>query len=463
MFGRFRFATALLMGASLLVAGCGGQDDGKAKEGAAKAGKEGEVRAGQAVSVAPIEPRNFSPRLIVAGQVQAVQSARVFPTSSGAQVVRLLADAGDSVNAGQVLAVLDATQIGADRQLLEAQVRRARTALAEARVQVASAQQDFSRTTSGVRESQLDLRQAEIAYQQARSEYERARSTTEEGALSEEAVESRKAAMDLAFARLQGQQGDIRALTDNRRQQLQQAQARLQAAEADLEVSIAQQRQANVRQNAGNVVAPVSGIVTERNVSVGEIAGGGGTPMFVITAGGALEVAAEIPEADMARLVPGMSASFRAPDGSTVRATLRRLPAQIDPQRRTGIARFSLQPSAQIQAGMFLTGEASSQPRGVLAIRASALVYDSEGTSVYVVGADNRVRKVRVTVGQREGVYAELIDGPVAGTLVVTAGASFLAENERINPKREEPGEVPQPAAPAPAIVPEDEIETAPK
>jgi HlyD family secretion protein len=112
---------------------------------------------------------------------------------------------------------------------------------------------------------------------------------------------------------------------------------------------------------------------------------------------------------------------------------------------------------------MFLTGEASSQQRGVLTVRASALIYDSEGTSVYVVGANNRVSKVKVTVGQRQGVYAELIDGPVAGTLVVTAGASFLAENELINPKREEPGEIPQPAAPPPAIVPDDEIEIAPK
>ncbi|MCU0881532.1 MAG: efflux RND transporter periplasmic adaptor subunit [Hyphomonadaceae bacterium] len=461
MVGRVRFATALMLGAALVLAGCSGSGDAKSKEGEAKDGKAGkaETRAGQAVSVSPIEPMNFSPRLIVAGQVQAVQSARVFPTASGAQVVRLLVDAGDRVNAGQVLAVLDATQISADRDLLEAQVRRARTALAEARVQVTAAEQDLNRVSSGIRETQLNLRQAEVAYQQARSEYERARSTTEEGALSEEAVEARRAAMELAQARLDGQRGDVRAITDNRRQGLAQARARASAAEADLAVAIAQQRQSNVRQNAGNVVAPVSGIVTERNVSVGEIAGAAGTPMFVITAGGALEVAAEVPEADMPRLVPGMSASFRAPDGSTVLATLRRMPAQIDPQRRTGLARFSLQPTPQVQAGMFLTGEASSQPRGVMAVPASALVYDSEGTSVYVVGANNRVNRVRVQVGQREGAFAELVDGPPAGTLVVTAGASFLSQNELINPKREEPassGTAPAtpattPAAPAPA------------
>jgi HlyD family secretion protein len=452
--GRVRFVTALMVSASLVLVGCNSGGDGKAAKEEAKSEEKAKARTGQAVSVAAIEPQNFEPRLIVAGQVQAIQSARVFPTATGAQVVRLLVDAGDRVQAGQVLAVLDATQISADRDLLEAQVRRARTALAEARVQVTAAEQDLSRVGTGVRESQLSLRQAEIAYRQARSEFERAQSTTVEGALSEEAVEARRAAMELAQARLDGQRGDVRAITDNRRQVLAQARARATAAEADLEVAIAQQRQANVRQNAGNVVAPVSGIVTERNVSVGEIAGATGSPMFVITTGGALEVAAEVPEADMARLTPGMSASFRAPDGSTVLAALRRLPAQIDPQRRTGLARFSLEPTSQVQAGMFLTGEAFTPPRGVLAVPASALVYDADGTSVYVVGSNNRVSKVQVRVGQRQGAFAELIEGPAAGTLVVTAGASFLSENELINPKREAPSEAAPPASPRPNAAP---------
>lgn len=464
---------ALAVGALVLVAGCqqGGGDaqdkgaaaptrDGADKQDGARA--PGPGRQPQAVSVAPVELQNFAPRLVVAGQVQPVEQARVFPTQQGAQVIRLLADAGDRVRAGQPLAVLDSQQVTADRQLLEAQVRRARTALAEANVGVAAARQNLARAESGQLESGLSLEQARIALRQAEAEYQRALATTEDGALSQEQIDARRAARDLAQSRVTTGTADARAILDQRRQQLDQAQARAAAAAADLEVAVAQQRQSNVRQNAGVVTAPVSGLVTQRNVAVGEIAGAGGQPMFVITANDALEVAAEVPEADIARLSPGMTALFRAPDGSQVEGALRRMPAQIDPQRRTGIARFSIMPNPSVRAGVFLTGEATSATRGVLAVPASALIFDRQGASVFVLQAGNTVGKVRVTPGQRQGQFVELIDGPRAGALVVTAGASFLAEGETINPKREDPREAGAAAAPPPAAAPASPAPTAP-
>jgi HlyD family secretion protein len=449
MRNRVRTAKTLVLGASLLaLAACGGQggdgNDGKGSEEAKEAAlPAGPGRQPQAVSVAAVELQNFAPRLVVAGQVQPVAQARVFPTQSGAQVIRLLVDAGDRVRAGQPMAVLDSQQVEADAELLDAQVRRARTALAEAQTAVAAARQNLS------------LQQAEIALAQAEAEYQRALATSADGALSQEQIEARKTARDLAAARFSNQRGDIRALLDARRQQLEQAEARAAAATADLQVAEAQRRQSNVRQNSGVVSAPVSGLVTQRNVTVGEIAGAGGQPMFVITANDALEVAAEVPEVDIPRLTPGMEAVFRAPDGTNVFGVLRRMPAQIDSQRRTGIARFSLEPAPGVRAGVFLTGEATSANRSVLAVPASALIFDREGASVFVLGARNAVQKVRVTAGQRQGTFVELIDGPQAGAMVVTAGASFLAEGEVIAPKREVPGDgprtAPAQAAPAPS------------
>lgn len=472
----------LILAAAAMVLAAGCQGGGENKQASDKAGAEkkadenppGPGRQAQAVSVAPIELQNFAPRLVVAGQVQPVDQARVFPTQQGAQVIRLLVDAGDRVRAGQPMAVLDSQQVNADRDLLEAQVRRARTALAEANTGVAAARQNLTRAQSGQLESGLSLEQAEIAFRQADAEYQRALATTEDGALSQEQIEARKAARDLAESRVTVGRADARAIIDQRRQQLDQAQARATAASADLQVAIAQQRQANVRQNSGIVTAPVSGLVTQRNVTVGEIAGASGQPMFVITANDALEVAAEVPEADIARLTLGMRAVFRAPDGTQVEGTLRRLPAQIDPQRRTGIARFSINAAPSIRAGVFLTGEASSTSRGVLAVPASALLFDREGASLFVVGADNKVAKRRVVTGQREGGFVELVQGPPAGTVVVTAGASFLAEGEVINPKREDPGTpapapapgpapAPAPAAPAPAAPATAPAQTQPK
>jgi HlyD family secretion protein len=507
----------LSLAATLMLTACGGSSDKKGDAKGAKsekggAGKEkGDARALQAVSVQPIELQNFAMRLVVAGQVQAVNEARVFPTSSGARVLQILADAGDRVNAGQALARLDGRQINADSELLAAQVRRARTALAEAEVGLTAARQNFARTQSGPKESGLDTRgadaqllearqalaratqaqketalsteQAEIALRQAQSEYNRALSVKGEGALAIEQIEARRAQAELAAARLRTQRvdataivenrrsalaqlearagnvrGDAAALLDGRRQAVAQAAARVEAARADLAVTIAQQAQSDSRQNNGIITAPVSGLVISRNVNVGEIAGAAGQPMFTIVTNNALELAAEVSEGDLGRLNLGMTAQFSAPDGTPTYGVLRRLPAQIDPQRRTGIARFTLDGNPSVKAGVFLTGAATASSRGVSAIPASSVVYGPEGASVFVLRSDDTVRKAPVVLGGRQGQLVEIINGPQLGAIIVTSGSSFLAEGEKVNPKpvvptaptaTPSPVKTPQPSTPA--------------
>jgi HlyD family secretion protein len=497
------------LAATLALSACGGSGDKKGEAKAEKGGDakaKGESRALQAVSVAPIELENFSPRLVVAGQVQAVNEARVFPTASGARVLQVLADAGDRVNAGQALARLDGRQISADSELLTAQVRRARTALAEAEVGLTAARQNFARTQSGPVESGLDARgadaqlsearkaltralqtqketalstdQAEIALRQAQSEYDRALSVKGDGVLAIEQVEARRAQAELAASRLRSQRvdasaivenrrstlaqlearagnarGDAGAFLDARRQGVAQATARVEAARADLAVTIAQQAQSDSRQNNGVITAPVSGLVISRSVNVGEIAGAGGQPMFTIVTDNALELAAEVSEGDLGRLALGMTAQFTAPDGTPTYGVLRRLPAQIDPQRRTGIARFTLDGNPSVKAGVFLTGAATASSRGVAAIPASSVVYGPDGAAVFVLRSDDTVRKARVVLGGRQGQLVEIIDGPQMGAMIVTSGSSFLSEGEKVNPVRVVPTAPPatpnQPSTPA--------------
>jgi HlyD family secretion protein len=509
--------------ASLMLAGCsGGSGDKKGDAKGEKAEKggapkeKGQARALQAVSVQPIEIQNFSLRLIVAGQVQAINEARVFPTASGARVLQVLADAGDRVNAGQALARLDGRQINADSELLAAQVRRARTALAEAEVGLTAARQNLTRTQSGPKESGLDTRgadaqliearqalaratqaqketalsteQAEIALRQAQSEYNRALSVKGDGVLALEQIEARRAQAELAASRLRTQRvdataivearrsalaqlearagnarGDAAAILDGRRQAVAQAAARVEAAKADLAVTIAQQTQSDSRQNNGIITAPVSGLVISRTVNVGEIAGAGGQPMFTIVTNNALELAAEVSEGDLGRLSLGMTAQFTAPDGTPTYGVLRRLPAQIDPQRRTGIARFTLDGNPSVKAGVFLTGAATSTSRGVAAIPASSVVYGPDGAAVFVLRSDDTVRKASVVLGGRQGQMVEIINGPPVGSIIVTSGSSFLSEGEKVNPVRVVPGapsDNPDPGTPSqpstPAVPPKN-------
>ncbi len=136
----------------------------------------------------------------------------------------------------------------------------------------------------------------------ARGEYERAESIRDSGALSTEAIEQRRAAADRRRC------------------------APCRSARATAET--------NARLQGGYVRAPAAGLVIERPAELGRPVDG--QTLFRIVGDNALEVAAEVAEADMLALRVGQSAKFNLVDGTDHRATLRRGPASIDSRTRTG-------------------------------------------------------------------------------------------------------------------------------
>lgn len=414
---------AMVIASPILLSSC-------KKEGS----KEASLRAPQSVNISEVSQMDFSPKIIISGQVMPQREAKVYSTITGGKIMNLYADVGDYVKKGQVLATIDTTQAKADSELLNAQVIRAKTSLSEAEVALANSRQTLNRTLNGPKETNLSFEQAQSAYTEAKSQYDRALATTDVGSLSKEEVERRKSVLEQAKARLKGQEGDVVAVLEQRKQAVKSAQARVASAKSDLLVAIAQKEQSDSRQNGGAIVAPVSGVISERSVSLGDITGGAASPMFKIIENNALDVQAEVAEGELNKLSLGMGASFKAPDGTSAYGTLRQMPAKIDDQKRTGIAKFAIEATGSIKSGVFVTGEAISGNKMVASIPATSVIYNNEGASVYVVGSDNKVMKQKVTLGSRQGNYVELIEGPAIGSWIVSSGGSFLSNGEVINP-----------------------------
>lgn len=116
-----RILIPALMGAlavTLALAGC--HRPPKARTTAAEQAR--------AVSVVRVEPRAITGALAASGDLQAREEAAVLPEVSGYRVTRVLADVGDYVRKGQVLAQLDPS-------LLEAQITEAQVNAEQARSQ----------------------------------------------------------------------------------------------------------------------------------------------------------------------------------------------------------------------------------------------------------------------------------------------------------------------------------------
>ncbi len=269
------------------------------------------------------------------------------------------------------------------------------------------AQLDTRVANAQISAAQATVAEALSAQVRAEDEYRRAESIKDSGALSTEAIAARAAAAKAADARL--------------------AAARAQLAEV------------NARLEGGYIRAPNAGLVIERAAQVGQLVDG--QALFRIVGGNALEVGVEVSETDMLAMRVGQTAAFRLADGAEVKAVLRRIPAAIDSQTRTGEAVFDLPPNARLRAGMFLRGEAELPARNILAAPQSAVTFEDRQALVFVLGENNRVKRTPVEVGARSDGLVAIEGGLAAGQTIVAGGAAFLQDGDAVTPVR--------PAAPA--------------
>ena len=94
-----------------------------------------------AISVATVSRETLRDRVIISGLIGAVERVQVAPLIEGQPIEALLADVGDVVNAGDVLATLSAST-------LELQLSQSKASIASARATIARSSTTWSTTTS---------------------------------------------------------------------------------------------------------------------------------------------------------------------------------------------------------------------------------------------------------------------------------------------------------------------------
>jgi RND family efflux transporter MFP subunit len=218
--------------------------------------------------------------------------------------------------------------------------------------------------------------------------------------------------------------GRIKALYDKRqvsRAQFDQITAQNKSARARLEAAEARQKQAEQQLDYTIVRAPYSGIVTRRQVEVGE-AVNPGQPLMTGFSLEAMRAAASVPQewVETVRTRQRARVVLTAAGGRSVEATRLTVFPFADPVAHTFTVRAELPPGEQgIYPGMFakVVFEVGEEKR--LLVPARALVYRSEVTGVYVVEKDGRVALRQVRVGNlRDGDMIEVLAGLEEGEQV---------------------------------------------
>jgi RND family efflux transporter MFP subunit len=215
---------------------------------------------------------------------------------------------------------------------------------------------------------------------------------------------------------------------DERRSGLTQATANLAAAEANVQ---------RLRQLQGftHITAPFDGVITRRNVDVGDLIDSSGKTLFVLTQMDPLRVYVNVPQSYAQLVRPGQKVVITQSElrGQSFTGEVARTSASIDPATRTMQVEVALPnknglllPGAYVQVELPLVGSRA------LVVPTNVLLFRGEGTRVATVDAANRVRLKPVTLGRNLGDTIEVIDGIAAGDRLVVNPSDSLGEGDTV-------------------------------
>jgi cobalt-zinc-cadmium efflux system membrane fusion protein len=251
-------------------------------------------------------------------------------------------------------------------------------------------------------QAQARIRASEARVSAARTQHERERS------LLEKRVSSAREVMEA-------------------RQALEEAEAELAAARAELGVLESVDGSGRYR-----LRAPLSGLVTERHASVGQLVGED-EPLFVVMDPSVAWVEVDVPESALGSVRAGQHVGVEvdALPGRTFEGTLDYIAPVIDPATRTAKGRVPIaNPDGALRANMLARAfvDTGVEPAAAL-VPLDALQSIDDVEVVFVQLAPDEFEVRRVESGPRQGSHVRVLEGVSPGDRVATSG-SFLLKTE---------------------------------
>lgn len=378
----FSIKSFFLMAGAVLLAGCGGETQAPAATKEKPSVSVHTVRTETGVI-----PVVYQATGTVKARTTAVLSARVMGYLREVRV-----QAGDTVKAGQVIAVIDAREIEAAAKQAEAALSEARMAMPEVENAIAAAK------------SQLSL---------AEATYNRMKPLFEDKSITPQEFDEVSAKRQMAQANL--------AMAQAKRSQLQ---ARIQQAAEAVE-------QARAQKGYLTVTAPFTGIVVERKAEPGTLAAPG-QPIAVLEQAGAYRLEAAIEESRLNEIRVGTRATVKLDAlPNSFQSVVSEIVPAMEPGSRTFTAKINLPSGPTIRSGMFGRAIFQMGEKKAVQVPESALRKSGQLEQVFVV-EDGVARARLVTTGARIDGKVEILSGLSGGELVAAEAPGALEDGSRV-------------------------------
>ena len=250
------------------------------------------------------------------------------------------------------------------------------------------------------REAKLRFERAKATFEKRKNEYDRLKQNADKSVLSKEEIENIKYQYDIA---------------------------RIEKAEAELALDYA------------TIKSPIDGIVSQREVKLGDRVDIG-KKVYTVTNVNELITVVNVPEKEMGRVKKGQyvelfSDNIRDAGGEVIRfpAKVKRVAPVINPLSGTYKVTVAVTPDRRLYAGAFINVHIRTDlHKNSLLVPKSALVYENEQKYVFAV-RDSLVEKINIEPGYEDSYFIETNSTRLSnGDSVVLLGKEGLKDAAKV-------------------------------
>jgi multidrug efflux pump subunit AcrA (membrane-fusion protein) len=388
----------------------------------------------QAVTTIAVNTQDINRTLSASGTIVAYERIPVMSQAGGLLIKELLAERGDFVERGQVLARLNDRILNAEKMQARGAVEEARAKLNE--LQAGNRVEEIARAQSRVANAESAVVQAKSNLDLVQKRVVRNQTLQAEGAISRDRLDEVLNQEQVAKSELLSAEASL----NEARQELAQLRSgsrpqTIAAAEAELTQAWGRLQEIEAQLTDTAVTAPRAGIIASREAKVGQITSTS-EQLFSIIQDGRLELKLQIPETLIGRIELGQKVKIASNADPSLKLTgkVREIEPTIDDRSRQATVKVDLPNNTRLKPGMFLQAAIDTDTSEGLAVPIEALLPQSGNTAIaFVLQPDNIVKAQTVKMGEiLSEQKVEIVEGLNAGDRIVLKGAAYLKDGDRV-------------------------------
>lgn len=335
------------------------------------------------------QPQFYEASGTVFARTAATVSAKVM-----GEIREVLVQEGDKVTAGDILVVIDDSQLSARLQQAEA-------ALSEANQGARAAQAAFESAQASMELAEKTLRRYEMLIKNesvSRQEFDEVKSRYNQAA---------------------GGVSQAKSMRDAAQNRIEQARAGLLAAKSSYDDT--------------TVTAPYDAVVTGRLVDKGDLASPG-VPLIQLDTTGSSEVQMVLPESHIRQVAIGDYLSVYIPSiqKEAMSGKVKTINSAADPSTRSFQLKVSLPDVPSIQVGMFARVMVPIGTTEMILVSENAVIAHGQLSGVYVVDTDHIAHFRLIRPGRFFGSQVEVLSGLKSGEHYISAPGQTVVDGVKV-------------------------------